>query len=49
MRAPERMDRKANLNMEFHARFETGNGSQPPEQTVIDEINNLLEGVQEGV
>jgi len=39
---------KANLNMKFHVRFEAGNESQPPDQAVIDQINNLLEGVQEG-
>jgi hypothetical protein len=39
---------KANLNMKFHLRFEAGNESQPPDQAVIDEINKLLEGVQEG-
>jgi len=39
---------KANLNMKFHVRFEAGNESQPPDQGVIDDINKLLEGVQEG-
>ena len=39
---------KANLNLKFHVRFEAGNESQPPDQAVIDEINKLLEGVQEG-
>ena len=39
---------KANLNLKFHMRFEAGNEAQPPDQAVIDEINKLLEGVQEG-
>jgi hypothetical protein len=39
---------KANLNMKFHLRFEAGNEAQPPDQSVIDQINKLLEGVQEG-
>jgi hypothetical protein len=39
---------KANLNMKFHLRFEAGNEAQPPDQGVIDQINKLLEGVQEG-
>jgi len=34
--------------MKFHLRFEAGNEAQPPDQGVIDQINKLLEGVQEG-
>ncbi len=39
---------KANLNMKFRVRFEAGNEAQPPDQAVIDQINKLLEGVQDG-
>ncbi len=39
---------KANLNVKFRIRLEVGNEAQPPDQAVIDQINKLLEGVQEG-
>ena len=39
---------KANLNVKFRVRLEAGNEAQPPDQAVIDQINKLLEGVQEG-
>ena len=39
---------KANLNVKFRIRLEVGNEAQPPDQAVIDQINELLEGVQEG-
>jgi len=39
---------KVNVNMRFRVRLEAGNEAQPPEQAVIDRINKLLEGVQEG-
>lgn len=48
IRAPKWMDPQATLSMKFHLRFEAGNEFQPPDQAVIDEINTLLEGVQEG-
>jgi hypothetical protein len=39
---------KANLTLKFRVRLEACNEAQPPDQTVIDQINTLLEGVQEG-
>lgn len=39
---------KAKLNMKFQVRLEAGNEAQPPDQAVIDQINKLLAGVQEG-
>ena len=39
---------KANLNVKFRIRLEVGNEAQPPDQAVIDQINELLEGVQGG-
>ena len=39
---------KANLNVKFRIRLEVGNEAQPPDQAVIDRINELLEGVKDG-
>jgi len=38
---------KANFDVKFHVRMEAGSEGQPPDQAVIDEVNNLLKDVAE--